>query len=249
MGGLGTKPRSQVSKSARIFLKNLAPMIIRPGRPSLFAGASWALPRSPIRCLDDASTRGGARRYTVPLTNDEVLDSNPTLVWGLYTENYEIKLNVDGSTASNPGQMGGGGVLSHRNHTGHILLAFSRSYGYGTSLEAEFRALSDGLQLCNQHQLFPRLIEVDSKLLADVLLGHAHCPWKLLHVKDQIKTLISANSQSIMHIYREGNAVADEIVLHGVSHIFTESNLPQKVLGLARLDALGVPSIRISKVA
>ncbi|KAM7249553.1 hypothetical protein ACFE04_019407 [Oxalis oulophora] len=46
------KPRSQVSESARAFSKNPAPMGIRPGRPSLYAGASWALPRSPIRCLD-----------------------------------------------------------------------------------------------------------------------------------------------------------------------------------------------------
>lgn len=43
------KPRSQVSESARAFSKNPAPMGIRPGRPSLSAGASWVLPRSPIR--------------------------------------------------------------------------------------------------------------------------------------------------------------------------------------------------------
>lgn len=56
------KPRSQVSESARAFSKNPAPMGIRPGRPSLYAGASWALPRSPIRCLDVSYTPRGAKR-------------------------------------------------------------------------------------------------------------------------------------------------------------------------------------------
>lgn len=56
------KPRSQVSESARTFSKNPAPMGIRPGRPSLSAGASWALPRSPIRCLDVSYTPRGAKR-------------------------------------------------------------------------------------------------------------------------------------------------------------------------------------------
>ncbi|KAK8941880.1 hypothetical protein KSP40_PGU004038 [Platanthera guangdongensis] len=51
-----------VSESARAFSKNPAPMGIRPGRPSLSAGASWALPRSPIRCLDVSYTPRGATR-------------------------------------------------------------------------------------------------------------------------------------------------------------------------------------------
>lgn len=37
-------------------------MGIRPGRPYLSAGASWALPRSPIRCLDVSYTPRGAKR-------------------------------------------------------------------------------------------------------------------------------------------------------------------------------------------
>ncbi|KAK4364403.1 hypothetical protein RND71_015761 [Anisodus tanguticus] len=52
---------SRVSESARAFSKNPAPMGIRPGRPSLSAGASWALPHSPIRCLDVSYTPRGAK--------------------------------------------------------------------------------------------------------------------------------------------------------------------------------------------
>ncbi|GKV52246.1 hypothetical protein SLEP1_g58835 [Rubroshorea leprosula] len=65
------KPRSQVSESARAFSKNPAPMGIRPGRPSLSAGASWVLPRSPIRCLDVSYTpRGAKRAYGLALPFD-----------------------------------------------------------------------------------------------------------------------------------------------------------------------------------
>ncbi|CAN6465348.1 unnamed protein product [Victoria cruziana] len=65
------KPRSQVSKSAHAFSKNPAPMGIRPGRPSLSAGASWALPRSPIRCLDVSYTpRGDTWAYGLALPLD-----------------------------------------------------------------------------------------------------------------------------------------------------------------------------------
>ncbi|CAN6472018.1 unnamed protein product [Victoria cruziana] len=46
-------------------------MGIRPGRPSLSAGASWALPRSPIRCLDVSYTpRGATRAYGLALPLD-----------------------------------------------------------------------------------------------------------------------------------------------------------------------------------
>jgi len=59
---LVAKLRSWVSESASGFSKNPAPMGIRPGRPSL--SASWALPRSPIRCLDVSYTpRGAPRAY------------------------------------------------------------------------------------------------------------------------------------------------------------------------------------------
>lgn len=46
---------SQVSESFHSFMKHRYAGIW-PGRPSLFAGASWALPCSPIRCLDVSYT-------------------------------------------------------------------------------------------------------------------------------------------------------------------------------------------------
>uniref|UniRef100_A0A803QQJ9 Uncharacterized protein n=1 Tax=Cannabis sativa TaxID=3483 RepID=A0A803QQJ9_CANSA len=65
------KSRSQVSKSACAFSKNPAPMGIRPGRPSLSVGASWALPRSPIKFLDVSYTpRGAKRAYGLALSFD-----------------------------------------------------------------------------------------------------------------------------------------------------------------------------------
>ncbi|PHT36573.1 hypothetical protein CQW23_24273 [Capsicum baccatum] len=53
------------------FLKNPAPIGIRPGRPFLSAGASWVLSRSPIRCLDVSYTpRGAKRAYGLALPFD-----------------------------------------------------------------------------------------------------------------------------------------------------------------------------------
>ncbi|KAI5659406.1 hypothetical protein M9H77_28199 [Catharanthus roseus] len=62
------KPWSPVSESACVFLKNPTPMDIWPGRPSLSAGASQALSRFPIRCLDVSYTpRGSKRAYGLAL--------------------------------------------------------------------------------------------------------------------------------------------------------------------------------------
>lgn len=71
--------------------------------------------------------------------------------------------------------LGGGGVI--RDHKGSVIFAFLHYYGH--SLIAEMRALLDGLRYCSALSLAVTHVEVDSKLLVDILHGVSSCPWRL----------------------------------------------------------------------
>lgn len=58
---------------------------------------------------------------------------------------HKFKLDVDGSSCSNPGRLGFGGLL--RNEAGSWLMSFSGFAGVGTNLLPELQAIKHGLQL------------------------------------------------------------------------------------------------------
>ena len=59
-----------------------------------------------------------------------------------------FKLNSDGASLGNPGQVGGGGL--NRNHQGKWIKGYMRHIGFASSVTAELWALKDGLQLAFQ---------------------------------------------------------------------------------------------------
>ena len=81
--------------------------------------------------------------------------------------NAKYKLNIDGSALTNPGRIGGGGIL--RNEHGGIIYAFAIPLGEGSNNQAEVQAASYGLNWCIQHG-YKNIIEVDSELLIKWLL-------------------------------------------------------------------------------
>lgn len=60
-----------------------------------------------------------------------------------------LKLNIDGSTRI--GDITGGSVI--RDEIGNLVASFSYYYGQGTIMLAEFKALHDGLSLCNAMEI------------------------------------------------------------------------------------------------
>ena len=67
-----------------------------------------------------------------------------------------FKLNIDGCSKGNPNLSGGGGIL--RDVSGSFIFAFAGCFGYGTSLQAEAKALLLGLQLCVQRMMVRQLV-------------------------------------------------------------------------------------------
>ncbi|MQL73300.1 hypothetical protein Taro_005658 [Colocasia esculenta] len=67
----------------------------------------------------------------------------------------------------NPGISGGGDCV--KNFEGDILLAFAFHYGFGNSLQAEVRALHDGLKLAEENGIQIFMIYSDSAILVEVL--------------------------------------------------------------------------------
>lgn len=89
-----------------------------------------------------------------------------------------LKLNADGACKGNPGLSGGGGGL--RNCRGKMIFAYSFFFWHGSSFLAELRALLIGLRVCKVMGQAPHIIELDSKVLVDLLLNRAKPPWRAL---------------------------------------------------------------------
>ena len=78
-----------------------------------------------------------------------------------------FKLNTDESSLGNPGLASGGGLI--RNEKGEWIKGFAYAIRTVTSLVAEFWALKDGIRLCITLKLPAVEIELDSKLVVDLL--------------------------------------------------------------------------------
>ena len=77
------------------------------------------------------------------------------------------KLNTDGSAIGNPGVAGGGGVL--RDDAGLWVKGFARQIGHTTSFLAELWALRDGLTMCLDLSINALEIDLDAKVVADLM--------------------------------------------------------------------------------
>ena len=127
-----------------------------------------------------------------------------------------LKLNIDGASKGNPGLSGGGAIL--RNSLGQLVLAGSYFYGICTNMEAEFRALQDGLCLLLGFglEVYPIIIESDSKILVDMIQQNHIPSWKYWNLARLICSYLGRFNFKIQHTYREGNSVADSLANKGV---------------------------------
>uniref|UniRef100_A0A2N9HM73 RNase H type-1 domain-containing protein n=1 Tax=Fagus sylvatica TaxID=28930 RepID=A0A2N9HM73_FAGSY len=91
-----------------------------------------------------------------------------TIKWLLPPSGW-AKLNTDGASSGNPGIAGGGGVL--RDCRGAWVRGFSRHIDYASSVQAELRALLDGLLMTVELNIPYLEIEMDSLLAVDLILA------------------------------------------------------------------------------
>lgn len=167
------------------------------------------------------------------------------VLWESPPEGF-VKLNVDGSSLGNPGPSGAGGVF--RDSGGNVLRGFSYFLGSRTNMEAEASALLEGMLLSTGYHSLQ--VEMDSQVLMAMVNGKGRVPWKLWKTISCIQALALGRQVTFSHVYREANGVADALAnlasSTGVGHSFGASTLPDYIQGLARLDKMRLPYVRLS---
>ena len=123
-------------------------------------------------------------------------------------------MNINGASYGNPGRAGGGGVL--RGSAGVWVRGFARSIGSTTSIIAEFWALRDGLQLAIQLGVQYLGVELDAKVVLDVISSGnspnaAYC--SLLF--DCRLLLEKIPHIAVKHVFREANRSANALARIG----------------------------------
>ena len=162
-----------------------------------------------------------------------------------------VKLNSDGSSMGNPGLAGGGGLI--RNERGEWIKGYARAIGITTSVAAELWALRDGICLCSALNFPAVIVELDSKLVVDLLNKELDNPNGIdVLVSDCRESLKAIPCVRIQHCYREANKCADALARRGALLSQDFSILifpPPDVALLLSLDSAGalydrfVPSV------
>ncbi|XP_020676828.1 uncharacterized protein LOC110095571 [Dendrobium catenatum] len=155
-----------------------------------------------------------------------------------------IKLNTDGSVSAN--NAGLGGMI--RDHNGKPLGIFSGPLLLCSVLTAELMALHQGLEICMKYGYQVINIEVDSKILLQVISGISVGCLQDYYTIRKINNCLANLNYTISHVFREGNACADWLAKFGShSGVFQEhnlNNLPVPLSGMICMDKLGLPYIR-----
>ncbi|XP_059294732.1 uncharacterized protein LOC132047749 [Lycium ferocissimum] len=94
-------------------------------------------------------------------------------------ERLQTMLNTDGSSMSRANKAGGGGIL--RDHHGNLIMAFTASMNFCSNNMAETQAANCGLKWCQQNNIHPLILEMDSKIVVDMINGTSKPTWKLQH--------------------------------------------------------------------
>ncbi|CAK9170816.1 unnamed protein product [Ilex paraguariensis] len=92
-------------------------------------------------------------------------------------------------------------------------------------MEAEIRALLSGLLLLQEHgpQDYELIIEIDSKMLVDVVNQKIKASWKFWTILVQVFSLLRHFNFQIHHTYREGNMVADSLANTGLPKLLAQT--------------------------
>ncbi|MQM14159.1 hypothetical protein Taro_047089 [Colocasia esculenta] len=168
---------------------------------------------------------------------------------GLLRIGGRLKLNVDGAFKLATGGAGGGGIL--RDHEGRYVIDFAKNYqGVISALDAEARALWDGLTICCNKGFLDIMVETDSLNLKQIVTGQMHRPWELTCIIQEVAVITKKLKAQIMHVPREANQVAHSLAGYGCStELFScwesGAEIPHVFKGPYHLDKVGCPTHRL----
>nr|XP_027127722.1 uncharacterized protein LOC113743823 [Coffea arabica] len=155
-----------------------------------------------------------------------------------------VNLNTNASVVS--GRAMGGGVV--RSTKGDLVFAFYKEFGEQDILSAEALALQEGLRSCQDNNLLGFVVEVDSSTLVSVVSSKMPSRWPLCNIIRHIQFLVANLGVSLVHTFREANAVADALAslnLRSDVRFSSAADLPSKVWSLLQFDKLSTPCQKI----
>lgn len=111
---------------------------------------------------------------------------------------YRLKSN--GSSTGNPGPVGSGGLI--RNEDGDWVYGYARKIGVTTSFAAELWSLRDGLMQCFSLHLPAVEIEIDTKVIVDLLNNYKNANNVISALVDDCRYLFTQLPQTrIKHCF------------------------------------------------
>lgn len=124
------------------------------------------------------------------------------------------KLSTDGASLGNPGSAGGGGLI--RDNSGNWIKGFSRSIGKAASMVAEFWAIRDGLILASQLDIQQFKIELDAKVIVDLVNSSNPSNAIYSSLLVDCKLLLNRLPRArVKHVFWEANYYVDALAKHG----------------------------------
>ncbi|KAG6488350.1 hypothetical protein ZIOFF_049593 [Zingiber officinale] len=136
-----------------------------------------------------------------------------------------------------------------RDHSGQVVVARQGVLGEGSNIRAELMAILRGLELCVDRQLSQIWLESDS-LVALHIIRSSGISWEFREEILRIRRLVRQHGVRCTHIYREGNAAADFLANQAYQvegeRVMEGQEIVGLLLGICRMDRLGLPYIRSS---
>ena len=125
-------------------------------------------------------------------------------------QEWWFKLNSDGASLGNLGKAGGGGLI--RDSYGKWIKGYMRYFGINTSIIAEFWALRDGLTLASQLGITHLAVELDAKVVVDLILSRKTPNGSYTSLLNDCRYLLRQFQQTVIrHVFREANRGVDSL--------------------------------------
>ncbi|XP_071900858.1 uncharacterized protein [Coffea arabica] len=141
--------------------------------------------------------------------------------------------------------------LNSRDHWGRVVWAYYKEFEDLDVLTAEAQSLLVGLKLCADRGVSSAIMESDSNVLVHLVVSKVLSKWPLYNVLREIRHYLSRMEATLLHVFREANAVADTLAsLQLGEQQFYDSltTLPPEARGRACLDCHGIPRVHLGNV-
>lgn len=119
------------------------------------------------------------------------------IVKWLRPEENTWKLNTDGSFMAVQGRAGAGNIVRMIN--GHLVMAFATPIQFSTNNFSEAQAALQGTLWCCQQGFAELILELNSMLVVNMILGTTNIPWRLQRDIGKIQEKVTQHGIKVQH--------------------------------------------------